>query len=160
LAERTQAEEALQDTVFRLRQSQLDLTVAHEEVIRRLSFAVEFRDTDTGRHVERMGRYCALLAARLGLGERRCALIRNAAALHDVGKIGVPDSILLKPSSLTAEERAVVECHTEIGHAILSGPGSALLELAATMAWTHHERFDGTGYPQRLAGDEIPLEGR
>jgi diguanylate cyclase (GGDEF)-like protein/PAS domain S-box-containing protein len=160
LSERTHAEEALQDTVVRLRQSQLELTIAHEEVIRRLSYAAEFRDVETGRHVERMGHYCALLAARLGLDEQRCELIRTAAGLHDIGKIGVPDSILLKPGSLTAEERSVVERHAEIGHAILSGPGSFLLELAATIAWTHHERFDGTGYPRRLTGEEIPLEGR
>ena len=107
-----------------------------------------------------MSRYCALLAAKVGLGAERVDLIRVASPMHDVGKIAIPDSILLKPGSLDAEERRVMERHTEIGYQILSGSRAELLRLAADLAWTHHERFDGSGYPRGLARAEIPLEGR
>jgi diguanylate cyclase (GGDEF)-like protein/PAS domain S-box-containing protein len=160
LAERQQVEEELRDAVARVRRSELELALSREEMIRRLSAAAEFRDTSTGRHIERMGHYCALLADRLGLDEDRVELIRLASPLHDVGKIGVPDSVLLKPGPLTPDEREVIERHAEIGHSMLAGSGSPLLELAATIARTHHERFDGAGYPHGLAGEEIPLEGR
>jgi putative two-component system response regulator len=108
----------------------------------------------------RVGAYSALVAWRLGLDDRHCDLIRRASSLHDVGKIGVADEILLKPGPLTAPERTAMQRHAEIGHDILAGSGLELLELAATIAWTHHERVDGTGYPRGLVGDEIPLEGR
>ncbi len=122
--------------------------------------AAELRDTATGAHIERMSRYCALLAKTIGADEPRAEVIRLASQMHDVGKIGIADSILLKPGPLTPEERTFMQAHTDIGHRILAGSSSELLQLAATIALTHHERCDGAGYPRGLPGDEIPLEGR
>jgi putative two-component system response regulator len=130
---------------------------ANEETVRRLAKAVEFRDPDTGAHIERMSRYCALLATHFDLDPE---LMRVASRLHDVGKIATPDSILLKPGPLTAAERAEMEAHAQIGYELLKGSSIELLDHAATIAWTHHERYDGTGYPRGLAGAEIPLAGR
>jgi len=160
LGERRRTEEELLDTVARLSRSELELKRAHAETIRRLADAAEFRDAETGRHTERMSRYCELLAHRLGLDEERCALLRAASPLHDIGKIAVPDDILLKPGALTPDERATMERHAEIGYRLLSGSTSELLSVAATIALTHHERFDGGGYPRGLAAEAIPLEGR
>ena len=129
-------------------------------MIRRLSAAAEFRDAGTGRHVERMSRYCALLGRALRLDEDRCELLRMASPLHDIGKIAISDGILNKPGPLTESERRSLEHHTEIGYRLLSGSRSELLEVAATIAFTHHEWFDGTGYPQGLAREVIPIEGR
>ena len=137
-----------------------ELRRSREETIRRLSLAIEFRSRETGEHVERIGNGAALIARRLRLNPGRCELIRLAAPLHDVGKIGISDEILLKPEPLTAAERERMENHAEIGYRLLTGSGSDLLETAATIAWTHHERWDGIGYPRRLAGDAIPVEGR
>jgi len=144
-----------------------DLQAALEEVersrietIRRLMRAVELRDDDTGGHIERIGDLSAQLARDVGLGDEEVALLRLAAPMHDVGKIGIADAILRKPGRLTPEERTAMERHAELGHQLLTGSGSALLELAASVAWTHHERFDGGGYPRGLAGDAIPLTGR
>jgi diguanylate cyclase (GGDEF)-like protein len=160
LGERTRAEEDLHQAIAQLRRSEAELHVSREEMIRRLAWAIEFRDTETGRHTERMGQYCCMLARRLGLDEEHCELIRVASGLHDIGKIAIPDSILLKSGELTPEERALAERHTVIGHTILAGSASPLLELAATIALTHHEWFDGAGYPNGLGGEGIPLEGR
>jgi putative two-component system response regulator len=151
---------ALRLAVSDLESSQLELRAYQEETIRRLSSAAELRDLETGKHLDRMSRYCALLAGKVGLGDERIDLIRVASPMHDVGKIAIPDSILLKPGSLTQDERRVMQRHTEIGYKILSGSRAELLRLAADLAWTHHERFDGTGYPRGLRGEEIPLEGR
>lgn len=125
-----------------------------------LAAAAEFRDDDTGQHTERVGRTAAMLAQHLGLAEDRVSLIRRAAPLHDVGKIGISDSILLKPGKLSPEEFDVMKSHAEIGFRILSRHHTPLLQMAATIAHTHHERWDGTGYPHRLKGEDIPLEGR
>jgi diguanylate cyclase (GGDEF)-like protein len=160
LGERTRAEEDLDQAIAELRRSEAELHVSREEMIRRLAWAIEFRDVETGRHTERMGRYCFVLARRLGLDEDYCDLIRVASGLHDIGKIAIPDRILLKTSKLTAEKRALAERHTVIGKTILAGSASPLLDLAATIALTHHEWFDGTGYPNGLRGEQIPLEGR
>jgi putative two-component system response regulator len=151
---------ALRAAVDDLESSQLELRAYQEETIRRLSSAAELRDLETGKHIDRMSRYCALLASKVGLESSRVDLIRVASPMHDVGKIAIPDSILLKPGSLTADERRVMERHTEIGYQILSGSRAELLRLAADLAWTHHERFDGRGYPRGLSGEHIPLEGR
>jgi putative two-component system response regulator len=137
-----------------------ELRRSREETIRRLSLAIEFRSRETGEHVERIGNGAALVARRLRLAPGRCELIRLAAPLHDVGKIGISDEILLKPGALTEAERRCMEGHPEIGYHLLTGSGSDLLETAATVAWTHHERWDGAGYPRRLAGEAIPMEGR
>jgi len=125
--------------------------------VRRLSRAVEYRDEETGGHTERMSAYSGLLAGKLGLDVES---IRIASPMHDVGKVALPDHLLLRPGALSPEERVEMERHTLIGHQILSGSGSALLELGATIALTHHERWDGAGYPRQLAGNAIPLEGQ
>jgi putative two-component system response regulator len=140
-----------------LQRSADQLKMTREETVKRLSLAVNYRHEETGGHTERMSRYCAALARRTGLDAES---IRMASRMHDVGKVAVPDQILLKPGPLSAEERSQMERHATIGHEILSGSGSALLELAAMIALTHHEKFDGTGYPRRLAGSDIPIEGR
>ena len=126
----------------------------------RLAAAVEYRDEETGSHIERMAAYCELIADHLHDADLHPGRIRVAATLHDAGKIAIPDDILLKPDTLTAAERAVMEAHTTIGYQLLSGTGSAELDLAASIAYTHHERWDGTGYPRRLRGEAIPIEGR
>jgi putative two-component system response regulator len=151
---------ALSDAVRRLERSTEELHRSREETIRRLSRAGEYRDDETGEHVERMGRICHLLAQQLGLDADHCELIRIAAPLHDIGKVGIGDGILHKPGPLSDAERAVMEEHTEIGYRIVRGSDSRLLDIAATIAWTHHEKLDGSGYPRGLAGEEIPIEGR
>jgi putative two-component system response regulator len=151
---------ALRDTIAQLESSDSELRRLREETIRRLSWAAEFRNQETGEHIVRMSLYCALLARLAGLDADRAEMIRIASPMHDVGKIGIPDRILLKPARLTEDERRVMEAHPEMGHRILAGSGVELLDLAAEMALTHHERIDGSGYPGRAAGDAIPIEGR
>lgn len=133
---------------------------AQEEEIRRLAIAAEARDGTTVLHLERMSRYSAILAFELGLDARTCEQIRLATQMHDVGKVGLPETILSNPARLTAEEREVAEEHCELGFGILSGSGSRLLDMAAAVALSHHERVDGTGYPNGLLGAEIPLVAR
>jgi cyclic di-GMP phosphodiesterase len=133
---------------------------AYAGTLRRLSRAVEYHDGVTGAHLERVGAYTAEIATALDLPETQVQLLRLAAPLHDIGKIAVGDRILRKTGMLTDEERQLMETHAEVGRDLLGGSGSELLELAATIAWTHHERWDGSGYPRRLSGEEIPLEGR
>ncbi|MGA2924461.1 MAG: HD domain-containing phosphohydrolase [Solirubrobacteraceae bacterium] len=136
------------------------LARSQRRIVERLTRAVEFRNEETANHTQRVSRYASLLAARAGIDERRSELIAASAAMHDIGKLGVPDRILLKPGRLTGEERRQMERHAEYGRKILTGEPDALLDLAAQIAWTHHERWDGGGYPRRLGGAEIPLEGR
>jgi response regulator RpfG family c-di-GMP phosphodiesterase len=143
-----------------LRATTARLAGSEAELVRRLSMAVEYRDDDTGAHVERVSRLCGDLAARAGLGAAASDLMRHASPLHDVGKVAIPDAVLLKPGRLTDEERAVIETHAQLGYELLRGSASDVLRLAATIAWSHHERYDGAGYPRRLAGEEIPVEGR
>ena len=149
----------VQDMTLR-RQLEQELRQSREETIYRLARAAEFRNEETGQHIERVSRYSAVLAEQLGLEQARCELLRLASPLHDIGKIAIPDRILLKPGALTPEERQHMEAHAELGYGMLADSDRELLELAALVALTHHERFDGTGYPRGLAGDEIPLEGR
>ncbi len=137
-----------------------ELEIAQAETVRRLSMAVEFRDEDTGAHIERIGRFSTLLAEHVGMDQDFCATLTHAAPLHDVGKVAIPDAILLKPGRLTAEERAIVETHAEEGHRLLRGSSSSILDLAATIALSHHEKWDGTGYPRGVKGEAIPIEGR
>jgi putative two-component system response regulator len=151
---------ALRQAVTRLEGKEQELRRSHEETIHRLARAAEFRDQETGQHVERVSRYCSMLANRLGLDSKRSELLRLAAPLHDIGKIAIPDRILLKPATLTGEERRLMQTHAEIGHRMLAGSGQELLELAAVIAWTHHEHYDGRGYPRGVNSDEIPLVGR
>jgi putative two-component system response regulator len=137
-----------------------DLDDARVEALSRLALAAEYRDDATGEHTQRVGRTSALIARMLGLPDLQVALIRHAAPLHDVGKIGLQDKILLKPARLTTEEYEVMRQHVEIGRSILSGSSSPLLKMAEEIAWTHHERWDGKGYLSGMTGDEIPLSGR
>jgi putative two-component system response regulator len=135
------------------------LEEAQIEIIERLAVAAEFRDDNTGQHTQRVGQMSALLARQLGMPDGQIALMRRAAPLHDVGKIGVPDAILLKLGKLTEQEFAIVKTHTVIGARILSGGKFPLLRLAEEIAFSHHERWDGSGYAS-LAGTDIPLAGR
>jgi hypothetical protein len=143
-----------------LRRALSELEIAQAETVRRLSMAVEFRDEDTGAHIERIGRFSTLLAEQVGMSAEFCRRISHAAPLHDVGKVAIPDAILLKPGALTPEERAIVETHAEEGYKLLRGSSSSILDMAATIALSHHERWDGKGYPRGVAGEQIPVEGR
>ena len=143
----------------KVRERTRELEAAQIEIIERLARAAEFRDDNTGQHTERVGQMAALLAKQIGLPDAQVSLIRRSAPLHDVGKIGIPDAILLKLGKLTADEFALVKTHTSIGARILSGSRFALLRMAEEIACTHHERWDGSGY-EGLAGDAIPLAGR
>lgn len=141
-----------------LRQRQLE--IAARETAHRLASAIELRQAGRSRHVERIARITSLLAAELGLDPHRVALLRAAAPMHDVGKIATPGGVLFKREALTVSERRWMETHTTIGHDILARPGCEQLQLAATIALTHHEWFDGSGYPHGLRENEIPVEGR
>jgi hypothetical protein len=143
-----------------LRRALSELEIAQAETVRRLSMAVEFRDEDTGAHIERIGRFSTLLAEAAGMSPEFCRRIGHAAPLHDVGKVAIPDAILLKPGALTPEERAIVETHAEEGHRLLRGSSSSILDMGATIALSHHERWDGEGYPRGIAAESIPIEGR
>jgi len=143
-----------------LAQSNSRLRQAQEEIINRLSIASEVRDEETGAHIHRMSAYSTVLAHEVGLDPERVELVRVASPLHDVGKIGVPDSILRKPGKHTPEEFELMKQHTIFGYRTLRDTGFPLLDIAATIAWTHHERWDGSGYPRGLSGEQIPIEGR
>ena len=130
------------------------------EIVQRLGRASEYRDNETGRHILRMSHSAALLAKKIGWDDERCDLMLYASPMHDLGKIGISDTILLKPARLTDEERKIMETHTTIGADILGGSASKLLETARVIALTHHEKWDGSGYPGKLAGTDIPIEGR
>ncbi len=142
----------LTETHARLRASSL-------EMVYRLSKAAEFRDEDTGAHLKRMSHYTAIIARRLGLNEKIVDTILYAAPMHDVGKIGIPDRILLKPAKLDEQEMRIMMLHTTIGAQILHGSTEGFLKLGEVIALTHHERWDGAGYPRGLAGTEVPLAG-
>jgi putative two-component system response regulator len=137
-----------------------ELREAHIEILERLAIAAEYRDDETGQHVLRVSNTAVLLASALGVPDRDLELIRRASQLHDVGKIGIPDDILLKLGKLTSAEFEVMKTHTTIGARILSGANSALVRMASSIAYTHHERWNGLGYPNGLSGNRIPLEGR
>ena len=130
------------------------------EVIFRLAKAGEYRDTDTGEHVHRVAGHVRRIAEAMSLDAGECERLALASTMHDIGKIGVPDAILLKPGRLTDDERVEMNRHTEWAHMILSGGKSELINLAAEIALTHHEKWDGGGYPHGLAGEAIPLSGR
>jgi putative two-component system response regulator len=144
----------------RVRDRTREVEVGADDVLRRLALAGEFRDDVTHEHSERVGRTAALLAAELGLPDEEVALIRRAAPLHDVGNLAVADAILLKPGTLTSEEYEAVKAHTLAGSEILGGSSSSVLQAGAVIARTHHERWDGGGYPAGLAGDAIPFFSR
>ncbi len=136
------------------------LRETQREVVFRLALAAEYRDNDTGTHIKRIGYYSMSLADRLHLGQREADTLYFASTMHDIGKIGIPDRILLKEGPLDEEEWAVMKTHTTIGASLLGGQSSELLRMASTIALTHHEKWNGSGYPQGLAGEDIPLVGR
>lgn len=137
-----------------------EVTAREEEYLGALVRVAGYRDRETPLHSQRVARYCAILAHNLGLPEDFCRDIRHAAPLHDIGKAGLSDGLLHKTGPLTPEERREMEEHTRIGHAMLQGARSRVFRMAADIALTHHERWDGSGYPQRLRGEQIPLSGR
>ncbi|MDA0657353.1 MAG: HD domain-containing protein [Planctomycetota bacterium] len=159
-----------------------ELEASRQEAILCLARAAEYRDDDTGKHVIRVGRYAGILCRKLGISERVATLVEQAAQLHDMGKIGIPDAILLKPGRLEAHEFDIMKNHCPIGRkiiqpltdrewktlrqhthmaaTILGIPSSPIMKMAAVIAQTHHEKWDGSGYPLGLQGEEIPLEGR
>ena len=137
-----------------------DLQEAYLETTRRLVIAAEYKDEGTAAHIIRMSRYCTLLAERLGLPQRDIENIPYASPMHDVGKIGIPDSILMKPGKLTDEEMAVMKRHATIGEKILSNSEADVIKMGAQIALTHHEKWNGEGYPLGLGGEKIPLCGR
>ncbi|HJS93306.1 MAG TPA: HD domain-containing phosphohydrolase [Solirubrobacteraceae bacterium] len=150
----------LGDTVQKLERSEIELRRVTQDTILALTRAIERRDIETAHHIERVSLYATVLARRLGLPHDECELIREASPMHDVGKVGIPDGILLKPGPVTEAEFDVIKQHVALGHSILSRSEQPLLQLAADLAETHHERWDGTGYLQGLHGEEIPLAGR
>ena len=143
----------LNETIIRTR-------LLSREMAQRLLMAAEYRDDDTGNHVKRISMYSTVLSAVMRLDNIFSENMAVASSMHDIGKIGIPDAILLKPSALTKEEFEVMKKHTIIGHKILFGSENNYLKMAANIAISHHERYDGTGYPNGLKGEDIPLEGR
>lgn len=136
------------------------IRVREQETLLRLAKAGEYRDEETGNHVLRMAKFCRLLGEELGLHEAECDELELAAPMHDIGKIGIPDHILLKPGRLTEEEKRIMQTHTTIGFEILKNSQSRYIQKGALIALNHHERYDGSGYPAGLKGLEIPIEAR
>ncbi|BAP45257.1 response regulator receiver modulated metal-dependent phosphohydrolase [Pseudomonas sp. StFLB209] len=145
----------------RVRERTEQLAESYTALIRALGRAASYRDDDTGEHIYRIGTFAGMLAHGMGMPPEWCDLIRQAAPMHDVGKIGIPDEILLKPGALTPEERTRMQAHAHIGHAILQDPANnELTDMAAQIALAHHEKWDGSGYPNGLAAEAIPLAAR
>jgi len=147
----------LEDQVL---QATREVRTRERETLMKLAKAGEYRDTETGNHILRMSKYARLIAEELKLTAMECDEIEAAAPMHDIGKIGIPDVILLKPGRHTPEEQAIMRRHPQIGHEILAGSPSRYLQMGAVIALGHHEKFDGSGYPQGLAGESIPLAAR
>jgi len=137
-----------------------EIALRERETINRLSRAAEFRDNETGMHIVRMGRFAQVLARGVGLNEGEAELLLLAAPMHDIGKVATPDAILLKPGKLTPDEWTIMKQHTTAGYEILKDSASTLLQKGAEIALTHHEKWDGSGYPNGLSGDNIPISGR
>lgn len=150
----------LENAMGALKQANVALERAYRESLYRLAAAAEYRDEETGNHIRRMGMYSHLIARGMGLDDDFLTLVLLASPMHDVGKIGIRDSVLLKPAKLTPEEFDEIRAHTMIGARILAGSESPLLQMAEEIALNHHERFDGSGYPNGLRGEAIPLSGR
>ena len=137
-----------------------ELQEAYLDIIHRLIIAAEFKDKFTGGHIQRISTYCTFIAEKLGLDFKTVENIRFTSPMHDIGKIGIPDSILLKKGRLSKEEFKVMKTHTIIGAKILDGSNSKILQMAQQIAISHHEKWNGKGYPYQLAGEAIPLVGR
>jgi len=152
--------EALSKTNKELKERNEELKESYLDTIHRLVLAAEFKDEDTGDHIVRISRYCALIAEKLDLPARDVQNLYYATQMHDVGKIGIPDDILMKPGKLTGKEFYIMTAHTTIGAKILTDSKAEILQVAEQIAISHHEKWDGKGYPHDLAGDKIPLVGR
>lgn len=144
----------------KVRERTAELNKTRLAILHRLGRAAEFKDNETGMHVRRIARYCHIIANGMGMPPEEVELLYNVAPMHDIGKIGIPDSVLLKPGRLDPEERKIIETHCEIGCKIIGEDDSALLRNSAVVAGSHHEKWDGTGYPNGLKGEEIPLYSR
>ncbi len=144
----------------RLMSSMHEVEERERETLSRLARAIEYRDAGTSAYLERMSRIAGLIAQRLGMDKEEVRIIELAAPLHDIGKIAIPDSVLLKPGPLNSEEIDLMRRHPQIGHELLSGSHNRFIQIGATIALRHHERYDGSGYPDGLAGEQIPLEAR
>ncbi|NQZ52896.1 MAG: HD domain-containing protein [Piscirickettsiaceae bacterium] len=136
------------------------VAMAHLDTLQRLAVAAEYKDDDTGVHILRMSNFSAIIARAYGMDKEYCRLLLQASPMHDIGKIGIPDRVLKKPGKLTEDEWEVMRKHPEYGYEILSGSEVPVIMLAAEIALAHHEKFDGSGYPNGLSGTEIPLSGR
>lgn len=153
--------EQLRNTIEQLQVAQAEAAIAQLDVIQRLAAATEYKDSDTGSHIQRIAEYTHILSKALGwFDESRALVVSQASTMHDLGKIGIPDYILMKPGLLTADEFELMKRHTILGWRLLRGSSTSLLQAAATIARSHHEKWDGTGYPDGLAGEEIPREAR
>lgn len=152
-------EERIKEQTRVIRNAMSNLQEASLETIMRLTKASEYRDDDTGDHINRVSLYAGAIARELGMGEEYAKSLEYAAPMHDVGKIGIPDGILLKPGRLTEEEWKVMKTHTTMGRDILQGSKFGFIKLAEELAYTHHEKWDGSGYPRGLTGNEIPTSG-
>ena len=153
-------EAKVQERTLELQERNKELEETRLEIIRRLGRAGEYRDNETGMHVIRMSKSCQRLALAAGLGEEHAERILQASPMHDVGKIGIPDGILLKPGKLDPEEWEIMKTHAEIGADIMGDFDSPLMRMAGMIAFTHHEKYDGSGYPNGIKGNGIPIEGR
>jgi len=151
---------AVRLSVAKMDHAQQKLRKSEEDILWHLGQVAEWRDDETGDHTLRVGEYCSAIAHGLGWNAERCEVIRKAGILHDIGKIGIPDSILMKLGGLEDDERNLMKSHTLMGADLLCDSQSSLLQMASTIAATHHERWDGSGYPYELAGEDIPIEGR
>ncbi len=150
----------LREALEEVTRAQREIQGAHLDTIRRLTLAAEYKDHDTAGHIERIGRYSQIVGMAMHLQPGLVDLLLHAAPMHDVGKLGIPDHILLKPGPLDEEERRIMNTHTTIGGQILSGSTSPVIQMGERVALTHHEKWDGSGYPAGIAGEEIPIEAR
>ncbi|NIO16547.1 MAG: response regulator [Deltaproteobacteria bacterium] len=153
-------EETVRDKTEKLKQALGTLRNTSREMMQRLATVSEYRDTDTGAHIQRIGLYSEKIAEKIDMPADFIRTIKFASTLHDIGKVGIPDSVLLKPGNLTQEEFEIITTHTSIGEKMLAGSFYPGMQMAASIALTHHEKWDGSGYPQQLKGNAIPLEGR
>lgn len=153
-------EEEVSKRTLELSKALVIVNSMNEEIVYRLMVVAEFRDEDTGAHIKRIGRYSGRIAEELGMSKSFVDMITIASTMHDIGKVGIPDNILLKPGPLTAEEWGVMKTHSTLGGNMLADSSQPALQMAATIALTHHEKWDGSGYPKGLKGNEIPVEGR
>lgn len=153
-------EQKVEERTMQLQSTLSQLELTHHEIINRLGRAAEFRDNETGLHLVRMSKYTELIAKSLSFSEKELSHIVSASVMHDVGKIGIPDKILLKPGRFEPEEFEVMKTHTTIGAEILAGIDSDMIRMAETIAITHHEKFNGSGYPNGLQGEDISIYGR